>query len=100
MDQAHTMYHKHIHTELDYHLPIQSDPAAYNILPLANNTGNDYNTIPFLHPHTVPENGMELNSFHLMLPTFLHAHRYPDFFPKPSFPLHHRLPLEFPYSHL
>ena len=36
MDQAHTMYHKHIHTELDYHLPIQSDPAAYNILPLAN----------------------------------------------------------------
>ena len=36
MDQAHTMYHKHIHTELDYHLPIQSDPAAYNILHLAN----------------------------------------------------------------
>ena len=36
MDQAHTMYHKHIHTELDYPLPIQSDPAAYNILPLAN----------------------------------------------------------------
>ena len=29
-----------------------------------------------------------------MFPPFLHAHRYPDFFPKPSFPLHHRLPLE------
>lgn len=42
-------------------------------------------SIPSLHPHTVPENGMELNSFHLMLPPFLHAHRYPDFFSKLSF---------------